>query len=294
MMTGFQLITPRDLEEALRALGSYGPEASLLAGATDLGVLMRSGARTPRVVVWIGRMQDLKGARRRNGTVCLGSGLTHAEVAGHSLVSGLPVLRKAAASIGSPQIRNAATAGGNLANASPAADLAVPLLALDARVLLRSSSGERLVAVEDLMRGPGLTCLEPNEIIVEISFEVPGGPDSGSACFSDFVKLGLRDAVAISVASAAIVATARDGKLSDLRVACGAVAPRPLRMRSVEALVRGQSVTAELLREVEAAASGECDPITDIRATAGYRRHVAGVLVARLVESAWRSLCSPA
>ena len=127
--------------------------------------------------------------------------------------------------------------------------------------------------------------MRPDELISGISFEKPG-----AGFYTDFAKIGLRNAVAISVASAAIVARAANGGLEDVRLACGAVADRPIRMRRAEALLEGAPPTAELAREAGEAASRECDPITDIRATAEYRRHVVGVIVSRLVEAAWHDL----
>ncbi|MFZ1946137.1 MAG: xanthine dehydrogenase family protein subunit M, partial [bacterium] len=148
-----------------------------------------------------------------------------------------------------------------------------------------STGRRRSVGIEDFIRGPGLTAIRPNELLTGISFREPG-----RETFSDFVKVGLRNAVAISVANAAILASLKGGRFAEARVACGAVAPRPMRMRRVEALLKGESLTPELLREIERAAAGECDPITDLRASREYRRHVVGVIVSRLVEGAWHNL----
>ena len=284
-MPEFELIRPESLDHCLRSLRQYSGEAALIAGGTDLHVLMRAKTRQPRMLIAIGGVPELRFVRAGDGGISFGSALTPAEIAADRTLGRVHALKHAASSIGSPQIRNVGTAGGNLANASPAGDLYPPLLALGARVIVRSVDGERDLDLEDFVRGPGITALRPDELISGISFEKPG-----AGFYTDFAKIGLRNAVAISVASAAIVARAANGGLEDVRLACGAVADRPIRMRRAEALLEGAPPTAELAREAGEAASRECDPITDIRATAEYRRHVVGVIVSRLVEAAWHDL----
>jgi xanthine dehydrogenase FAD-binding subunit len=237
------------------------------------------------VVVAISGIGDLRLCEVTDGAVRLGAALTHAEIAAHPRLAKVEALAQAARAVGSPQIRNVGTVGGNVANASPAGDLYPPLLALDAKVLVASAASRREVALDDFVTGPGTSSLAPGEIVCEVRFASPPGK-----FHSGFAKVGLRNAVAISVANCALVATAPAGKFGDVRLACGAVAPRPIRMRKAEALLSGERLTAELVEEVSRAASQECDPITDIRATAAYRRQVAGALVARLLRAAWRDL----
>jgi CO/xanthine dehydrogenase FAD-binding subunit len=284
-MFEFDCVRARDLGEALAVLARGGADAAVLAGGTDLHVLMRSGARKPRVVVAIAGIPDLRLCEAADGAVRLGAALTHAEIARHPRLAQVEALAQAARSVGSPQIRNVGTVGGNVANASPAGDLYPPLLVLDAKVVLASAGSRREVVLEDFVTGPGANSLAPGEIVSEVSFTRPPGK-----FHSGFAKIGLRNAVAISVANCALVATVAAGKFDDVRLACGAVAPRPIRMRKAEALLSGERLTAELVEEVSRAASAECDPITDIRATAAYRRQVAGALVARLIRAAWRDL----
>lgn len=288
-MHEFDLLAPASLAGCVEAMDKHTGVAAAMAGGTDLHVLMRAKARTPRVIVWLGKAGDLGEAADRDGTISLGPLVTHSELSRLPILAGIASLGKAASAVGSPQVRNVGTLGGNLANASPAGDLYPPLLTLDARVVLGSVAGTRAVRLEDFVTGPGSTGREPNEIVAGIVFEKPAGRP-----YFDFVKIGLRNALAISVASAAIAAWTGNGKFEDVRIACGAVAPRPVRMREVEALLCGETLTPELLREVEATASRTCDPATDIRATSAYRRHVLGVIVARLVESAWQRLSSRA
>jgi carbon-monoxide dehydrogenase medium subunit len=282
---GFDWVAARSVAEATGALAKYGPDAAVLAGGTDLYVLMRSHARRPRVVVAIGAIPELGRIENAGRRIVLGAALTHARLAAEPCLAPFAALVKAAAAIGSPQVRNVATLGGNIANASPAGDLYPPLLALDARVMLEGPGSKREMGLDDFVEGPGATALAPSEVVTAASFARPDG-----AIHSGFAKIGLRNAVAISVANCAILATAAGGKFSEVRLACGAVAPRPMRMRAAERLLAGERPGTELIEQASQAASAECDPITDVRATAAYRRHVVGVLVARLVQAAWRDL----
>lgn len=276
----FEAIVPSDLEECLDALERYGSRACILAGGTDLMVGLRSGARKPYYLVDISKLDELRSFERGNGFLRIGTLATHNEIA--EKASDIDCLCSAALSIGSPQIRNMGTLGGNLANASPAADLYPPLMVLDAQVSLKSKSGERLVSIADLPKAPSTTLLEPDEMIVNVSFRPP------ETFYSGFIKIGLRKALSISVATAAILATYKRQAFETVRVACGAVAATPIRLRSVEALLNGSSYSPDLLKQVAKAAQSECNPISDIRATADYRRYVTGVIVSRLVEQAAR------
>jgi len=279
-MHEFKLLRPADLGECLGALAEHGEHASLLAGGTDLNILLETGLKTPGTVIDLGLLGELCFLRKEDGRHVIGATATHADVASH--FGDLRCLSLAAGSVGSPQIRNMATVGGNIANASPSGDTYPPLLALDAAVKLASGRGQREVALADVATGPGETAIEPDELITEVSF--PGLPEGA---YTDFVKVGLRNALAISVASAAIVARGDGNVITDVRIACGAVAPSAMRMREVEDLVAGNRPSPELLSEVARSASALCCPIGDIRGTAEYRRHVTGVIVSRLVEDAF-------
>lgn len=284
-MKNFEAILPGDVAECLDVLAGHGSDAAILAGGTDLFVLMKMGIRTPNLVIYTGGLRELKRAERRDGRIVLGPAVTHSEVAGSQLLAGLEVLKAAAASIGSPQVRNLGTVGGNIVNASPAGDLYPALLALDATVVLKSTNGDREVALEDFVTGPGETTIEPDEMLVAIRFDEPGGKGRGKV-FTGFAKVGLRNALAISVANAALVARAEEGKLTGVRIACGAVAPTAIRMRGVEEVLEGESPTEALIEEAARIASSECAPLSDIRATREYRCHVTGVVVSRLIRRA--------
>ena len=282
-MHKFEVIRPESLKQCLEALAERGEHASLLAGGTDLNILMDTGLKTPGFVIDIGTLGELRFLRGENGRQLIGATATHADV--RSGLEGLACLSRASGRVGSPQIRNVATVGGNIANASPSGDVYPPLLALDAVVALASSGGEREVPLRDLATGPGETIIGPDELITHVSFD-----QVGEGAYTDFVKVGLRNALAISVASAAIVARGDGNVLTDVRIACGAVAPRAMRMNDVEELVTGNEPDVVLVDEAAKVAGSICCPITDIRATAEYRRHVTGVIVSRLVENAFTRL----
>jgi CO/xanthine dehydrogenase FAD-binding subunit len=281
----FEAYIPETLQDALGLIRKYGADARVIAGGTDLFILMKSRLAAPRHLIHIGGLEELKGVWEEGGVISLGAGLTHSEIAGLGLLEDIACLTGAAGSVGSPQVRNVGTAGGNLANASPAADLYPPLLALDAKLKILVDGDARTLELRRFVRGPAMTALGPEEIIGRIVFTKPKEP-----FFSAHSKVGLRNALAVSVTSAAIVARARDGKLSDVKIACGAVAPIPIRMEKVERLLEGEAPSEELIAEAGLKASGECDPITDIRATREYRCQVTGVIVSRLVRAACRHL----
>lgn len=281
----FEAIVPENLEQCLAALKTHGKDAVLLAGGTDLFVLMNTGIKTQRIVIYLSKVTELHESRQKNGEISIGPMVTHSELTVLDLLAGIDCVSAAARSIGSPQVRNLATAGGNIVNASPAGDLYPALLALDAALVLKSSRGAREVRLEDFAQGPGMTIIEPDEVLTAVKFLKPVGK-----CFTGFAKVGLRNALAISVANAALVAQAGGGKLKDVRVACGAVAPKPIRMRKVEKLLNGEVPTEDLMIEAGRAAASECDPLTDIRATKEYRCHVTGVIVSRLVRQACEDL----
>lgn len=284
-MNEFDAVVAQDVEQCLGLLADRGGEASIVAGGTDLHVLMRSGARQPGLVIHIGNVAELRQVSDTGGRISIGAALTHSALASHAADKGIDCLALAAASIGSPQVRNAATAGGNIANASPAADLYPPLLVLNAVVRLTSSHRTREVLLEEFVKGPGVTAIEPDEMITEVTFEKPA-----QRCFTGFIKIGLRNALAVSVASAAIYATSSGDRIDCVRIACGAVAPTPLRMKRVEALIAGKAPSAQLVKRAETEAAGLCDPLSDIRSSAEYRRCVTGVIVSRLIERAFAAL----
>ena len=266
------------LEEAL-ALGA-GADTALIAGGTDLLVALRKGKRTaPRHMVSIRSLPELAELSEQAGTLHIGAGVPMADVLADLVVrKHLPALTSALAVIGSRQIRNVATLGGNLCNASPAADSAPPLLVYEATLELAGAHGRRELAISDFFVGPGRTALRPGEIMTSIRVPLPA-----AGAQSVFLR---RSRVAMDLATASLAASFMvcSGKLSGVRVAVGAVAPIPLRLRGTEAFLEGKSVDDETLAQAAEIARGEVAPISDLRGSDWYRREVVGVFLSRALR----------
>lgn len=274
-MDSFNYLRPKDLKEALEMLREEGTYP--LAGGTNLLVDIRAGAIRPRTVVDIGFLPELRELAHQNGSIEIGSCLNMTEIANSALIkSRIPLLAQSALSVGGPQIRNRATLGGNIVSASPAADTVVSLIALDAEATLQSVTGMRKMLLEDLFLGPGQTKIKKDELLTQISFKPPGSDEKGL-----FFKFGRRNAMAISVVNLAIVVTVDQmtEKWRSARIALGSVAPVVIRARKAESLVSNQQVDEALIQMVAEAAASECSPISDIRASAHYRRAMVEVHV---------------
>lgn len=282
MLPEFELVRPRSLSEALQVLAAGSPEVLPIAGGTNLTVDMRSGRHEPRVVVDIEQLPELKGIRRENGQVCAAGGVTIAELLKDGLVAETaPALKSACAVFANPLIRNRATLGGNLADGSPAADTAPSLLALDAEVELSSQAGERRLPLDEFFIHVRKTARRPDEVITALRWAAPA-PGTVSA----FYKLGLRKADAISVVSVAVVLEVAAGVCQKARIALGSVAPRPLRAKSAEQLLTGKGLSRDLFEDAAALAGEAISPITDLRASAEYRRRTTVALTRRMLEKA--------
>ena len=265
------------LEEVCELLAA-DPAADLLAGGTDFMVEVNYSRRRPTSVIAIGRVPELRGWRHAGDSVELGGAMTYAEMEHPLFAAYAPALAQAARTVGSPQIRNAGTIGGNLATASPAGDTLPPLAALEATIKVCSVRGSRVVALNELIVGPKQTTLGPDEVIASVNVPVVDGPQ-------EFLKVGTRNAMVISVASVALVL---DRPQRRVRVALGSVAPVPVRAFEAEEWVAGAAdwdspgpvddEVAERFGELVAAASS---PIDDHRSTADYRHHAAAVMARR-------------
>jgi CO/xanthine dehydrogenase FAD-binding subunit len=274
---------PHSLEEATRLLAEG--KATLFAGGTDLLLQTRAGVKTFQpVLININRIPELKGITRSNGKIRMGALTTITEI----LQS--PVLREhagvvcdAADCFAGGQVRNTATLGGNICNASPAGDMIIPLLLLDAEVELASwAEGKpesRRLPLDGLFTGPGTTRLEPNEILTHIELDVPE-----KTYVAGFEKFGTRPAMDIAVVSVGIAGLKDGGALRNVRVAFGAVAPTPLRGRKTEAAIEGRPLDEERAADVGRIAQEEISPISDVRGSAWYRREITGTLTQRLLR----------
>ena len=270
-----------ELGDALDRDGAF-----LIAGGTDLMVKMRAGSLRPRVLVDISRVDELRVVSMHPSGLTIGSAALVTEVLAAPAVSThYPLLATVLRSLGSAQIRNRATLGGNLANASPAADSALALLAYDARVTLAGAGTARDLPLHEFFLGPGRTVLRRGEYIRSIDLPTPR---TDWKVF--FHKVGRRRALTIAIASVAGLIALRGRTVVDVRLVAGSVAPTPLRLRAVEDLVRGQELDAERIVAAQAAAFREVSPIDDVRATAIYRRTVTADLVARCLRESSTTL----
>ena len=265
------------LEEVCTLLAA-DPSASLLAGGTDFMVEVNYNHRRPTSVIAVDRVPELTGWRRRNGAIEMGAAMTYAEMEHPLFAAYVPVLSQAARTVGSPQIRNAGTLGGNLATASPAGDTLPPLAALDARITISSVRGTREVDLDELIVGPKQNTLAPDEVIRSVTVPVIDGPQ-------EFLKVGTRNAMVISVATVAMVL---DRAQRNVRLALGSVAPVPVRATEAEQWIAdtidwdspGVPPEHVLTRFGELAAAAS-SPIDDHRSTADYRRHAVAVMARR-------------
>jgi CO/xanthine dehydrogenase FAD-binding subunit len=266
---------PRDLTAALQMLGEMD-DAVLLAGGTDLMVEVNFGHRRPPSIVALRRVAELQELQVGDTEVRLGAGVTYTRIE-NQLPELVPALAAASRTVGSPQIRNAATIGGNLGTASPAGDTLPVLAALEAQVHIATPSGPRTMSIDDFIVGPKRNALAPGEIIEAVT--VPRHRGS-----QHFLKVGTRNAMVISLAGVALV---YDEDARAVRVGLGSVGPRPLRARDAEEFISSRidwearrADPADVSRFADMVAA-ESSPITDVRGTAEYRRHCVRTLAAR-------------
>jgi CO/xanthine dehydrogenase FAD-binding subunit len=255
-----EVLTPRSLDEALR-VKSERPDALPIQGGTDVMVALNFDRGRPEAILNLNEVDELRGWSRENGTLRLGAGLTYAEVEHGELREVLPALAEASRTVGSPQIRNRGTIGGNLGTASPAGDALPPLLLEDAEVECASVRGRRLVPLRDFVTGVKRNALEPDELITAVRLTPSQAPQT-------FMKIGPRNAMVIAVVSLAVSGG------DELRASFGSASPRPV-------LVTAPRSEAESFPERVADAAA---PIDDVRGTEAYRRHALRVLAHRALE----------
>jgi carbon-monoxide dehydrogenase medium subunit len=264
--------TPSDLDQALESLREHGPKARIVAGATDLILELERGLRPEvEVLIDITRIPGLAEIHQDEaGWVHLGPLVTHNHCAGSALIQQRAfALARACWEVGAPQIRNRGTLAGNLVTASPANDSISPLMALGAQLELASSSGRRMVPLQDFYTGVRKTVLEPVELVSDIRFPLPA-----EGARSTFFKLGLRRAQAISVVNVAIVLEFEGEHVSKAALTLGSVAPVILHARAAEAFLAGKALSEAVIEEAAALAAGAASPIDDLRGSASYRREM--------------------
>lgn len=277
----FEFKAPGHLDQALALLGRAGQGATLLAGGTDLVLGLKKKTLAPDLIISLQNLNGLDDVREENGMICIGAMATHETLAKHPLLQErADILCQAVGLIGSWQIRNAGTIGGNICNASPAGDALPPLLALDARFIVAGPDGEATLPATSFFKGPGETCLGRDRILTQVQIPLP--PEHSAGCY---MKLRRRKAVDISIAGVAFQAAIDDTgqQIARAGIALGGVAPTPVRVGDAEDLVRGCTIDQALgrLGDIAQCCADAARPIDDIRASAHYKRTIVNVFAQR-------------
>jgi len=264
---------PRSRSEALGLLETRGPELLVIAGGTVAMPLINEGISLPETVMGL-RLAGIDRLERVNGTLRIGTAATLTQLLRQDDV---PMLREAARNTASWSVRNMATVGGNLFTPPPGGDVAVALLALDARVTLASARGERVVPLADFFTGFMTNLLASDELLVEIAVPVANEPTA-------YLKLGRKGASTPSVVTVAARLAWDGDRVAEARIALGAAGPHPIRARQAERLEVGTDLGGDAVAAAAAAAAAECEPFTDGIATETYRRRMVGLFVGRALE----------
>ncbi|HJL92124.1 MAG: xanthine dehydrogenase family protein subunit M [Acidimicrobiales bacterium] len=274
------VIIAKSVNEACAVLAE-NPATTVLAGGTDLMVQANRGAHSLESVLDLSRIPELKNWSLEGSEMVLGAGISYTDLADPQIAALVPALTQAARTVGSPQIRNAGTLGGNLATASPAGDTIPVLVAMDAVLQLKSSTENREIAITEFITGVKTNALKPGEIIQSIKMPVFQGPQ-------EFLKVGTRNAMVISVVSLALVTDFLGRKL---RVGVGSVSPVPFRATAAEEFIAQEfdwetnsALSEKVINKFSELVADSTKPIDDHRGTADYRKHAVGVLAKRALE----------
>ena len=279
-MQRFEYVAAGDIRHAVSLLVEHGAAAKILAGGTDLLVDLKSSRHPPGLIVDISRVTALKDIRMTPHGLHIGALVKHTEIMRSALVhEHCPALADAAHSIGAVQTRNLGTVGGNLVTAVPSMDSGPALFALDACVILAGRAGNRQMPLTDFFRGPRKTAMQTDELLTEIVI-----PAANLGKPVHFLKSGLRKGQALALVNAAAgLWLDREGRIAEPRIALGAVAPTVMRATAAEHYLAGRAATQEAMIQAGMLAADECKPISDFRASAGYRRDLVAVLVKRVL-----------
>ena len=280
---GFDYLEPQTIQEAVSLLTKYDVKAKVIAGGTDLTNLIRTKMIRAEYVVDIEHVPGLDYVRYDDkGALTIGALTTiralelSAELKEHH-----PVISQAAGQLGSMAIRNMGTIGGNLCHASPAADTAPSLIGLGATVKIVGPAGKRIVALEDFFTGPGQTVLQRGEMAVEI--QVPSMPRHTQGVY---LKHSIRGTADLAIVGVAVIATLDGERCQNVKIVLGAVAPTPMRARNAEEVLEGKEIDDALIENAAQAAADESRPITDVRASADYRKEMVKVFTRWAIKGA--------
>lgn len=281
----FEMYQPTTLVEASRLLKDNGPGGRFLAGGTDLVIAMKEKGLLPRYIVDLKRVPGLAGIREnKDKSIAIGALTTMYEIETSPLIKKkFPFLAQSAAEVGSIQIRNRATLGGNMSNATPSADTAPALIALNASAKIASASGEWTLPLADFFRGPGQNAMNADEILTEITI-----PKSAANRVGEYIKFSPREMMDLAYVGVAVAYNygKKDKSCSDVRIVLGAVAPTPIRAWRAEAAVEGQVLSEAVAAKAGELAALEAKPISDVRSSADYRRAMVGAMTKRALMNA--------
>jgi carbon-monoxide dehydrogenase medium subunit len=284
----FDFYQPATLKEASRLLKDNGPGGRFLAGGTDLVIAMKEKGLVPKYIVDLKRVPGLAGIRENSdGSMTLGALTTLYAIETSALIKRkFPFLAQSAAEVGSIQIRNRATIGGNMANASPSADTSPALMALGATATIANGAGARTVAAEDFFTGPGQSVMNADDILSEITI-----PKTAANLVGEYIKFSPREMMDLAYVGVAVAyhlgaQGANDKKCTGVRIVLGAVAPTPIRANRAEAALEGQILSEALAEKVGQIAADEAKPISDVRSSADYRRAMVGTMTKRALLNA--------
>jgi len=284
MIPPFDYEVAKTLEEACSLLWEAGGEAKIIAGGTDLVIGLRNGDHKPRTLIDVTKIEQLRGIDEKDGTIRIGAAVTHGQIAASPLVGRHgKVLSEACSWVGSPQIRNLGTIGGNIVNASPAADSLPPLIVLDAKARVVSKEGEREIPLAGLFKGPYETSLKPHELLVQVAFpKLPQNARTG------YLRLARREAMAVARMSVAVVVQRAGGQgtIEDIRISAGSVTPRPCRLSDAEKVLRGSRADLSSFQAASRKISEEMIRWSGVRASTSYKAPVVEALFVRALRQA--------
>lgn len=276
-MREIETLSPKDLQEVLKILTERKGDVTIFSGGSDLIVQVLEKKKELKCLLNISNLDELSYIREEGESIRIGALTTLREIEKSPIIQKYaPLLSEGAFLLGSPQLRNTATLGGNIVNASPVADSVPPLMVLDAMLTLSSVEGERRVPIREFFLGPGKSVIEQYELLVDISFKKLGESD-----VSFYERLGQRRLLSISKVGVAFKAALSGGRMSGVSVALGAVAPTVIMASNTASFLEGKDYSVKVAEEAALIAEGESKAITDIRSTKCYRNKMVGALLLR-------------
>lgn len=279
----FDHLESKTVEEACSLLSKYKGKAKVIAGGTDLLPAMRNREVTPAYIINVRSIPNLDYIHYTDAEgLKIGALVTLYDIESSPIIrEKFAMVADAASKIGTPQVRNMGTIGGNLCNAAPSADTAPPLIGLEAKAKINGPNRERVIALEEFFIGPGENALQADEILTEI--QIPNPPPHTRGVY---LKLPARTMVDLAVVGVAVVVTLDDKERSivDAKIVLGAVAPTPVRARQAEDIIKSKAISRELIEKAAEAAAGEAKPISDLRGSASYRKEMVNTLTKRAIR----------